>query len=125
MASGKVIAWPAAAGAAVYGMTTGAVPVTGATISGVSAMVTSGLHGLGTGPVRDLEPGEHLLTVGVQTAATIAPAALTVADHYEAIRKETDKATATLCAVQELMAGLSNLTPQPVVKLAPAPESKG
>jgi hypothetical protein len=119
----KGLAWLAAAAASVYGMTKGVIPVNSASISAVGAMATSGLHGLGSGPNRDLAPGEAMLTGTVETAAAVLPAALTVADHYEAIRKEADKTTATLSAVQDLLAGLQALTPQPPV--APAPEQKG
>ncbi|NVO00017.1 MAG: hypothetical protein HXX17_11880 [Geobacteraceae bacterium] len=96
----------AASGATVYGMTTGAVPVNAASIGAASTFAANGLHALGTGPVTDKAADV------IQSAAALSTSALTVADHYEEIRKQAGNATAILSAVAEGAAVLKAEQPQ-------------
>ncbi|NVO07833.1 MAG: hypothetical protein HXX19_18770 [Rhodoferax sp.] len=108
VSSAKGVVAIAAAGATVYGMTTGVVPVNAASIGAVGTFATNGIHALGTGPVTDQA------TAAIQSAVAIAPQALTVADHYEEIRKQAGNAQAILSAVNEGAAVLGALqTPPP------------
>jgi hypothetical protein len=92
----KGIAQLAAGGATCFGMATGTVPINvGAGIA--AGFVTSGLHSLGT----------DSLTPAINVAATLAPQALTIADHYNAIKSQTGQAQAVLAAAAEAATILS------------------
>lgn len=101
-----------AAGAVGYGMATGKVPVNQLSLGTISALATSGVHALGTGPAGS-DPAATAVISTLETVTAIAPATLTIADHYEEIRKESDKATAVLAAATEVLTALSQQAPVP------------
>lgn len=82
-------------------------------------LITKGLHSIGTDTSNPATPVTAELVKTVEAAAAIVPQALTVADHYEEIRKEAGNAAAILAAVTEGAATLSAIQAPP----AAAPEA--
>lgn len=97
----------ATAGAAAYGMATGAVPVNSATILAVSSFAASGIHGLGTNTATGVEmPAAKESEKTVMGAAILAPVALSLADQVAAVKQTADagqQATAILAALAQVL----------------------
>ena len=112
VSTAKGVVQLAAAGAACYGMVTGVVPVNQVSTGFAAAAAASGLHALGTDTTTGttapaIVKAEEL----IQTAAAVTPQALTIADHYQAIKDQAGQAQAILNAATEAATALSTLSP--------------
>jgi hypothetical protein len=111
--SAKGVVQLAAAGAACYGMATGVVPINvGAPMA--ASFAASGVHALGTDTSGSTAPAAAKVEQLIQEAAVIAPQAMTINDHYQAIQQQTGQAQAVLAAATEAATALSAMTATPV-----------
>ena len=104
VSTGKGAVQIAAGGAAVYGMATGKVPVNEMTVGFVTATTASGLHAIGSDTAA---AKVDQVSATLTELAPVIKQGLTVAEHYEEIRKQAGNATAVLAAVSEGVATLA------------------
>jgi hypothetical protein len=101
----------AAAGAAVYGMATGIVPVPiGAPVA--ASFATSGLHAIGTNTVTGVtQPEAVKASADIQTVAALVPTGLSVVDQIKSIKAEADAGQKKIDTYQAVTAALAAMAP--------------
>jgi hypothetical protein len=127
VSSAKGVALLTCAAGTCYGMATGKVPLN-IGIPTASGFAVSGVHALGTNTTTGVECSTAAkIEQLIGQAAALTPPALTITDHYNAIKDQAGQAQAILSAAADAANALSALSPltpgAPLINvLAPLPD---